>query len=81
MNINDVVKFWNELSLKVEGNEEDGSYDINLDDELIGIGLKYEFGGFDYIGEDDLKNLSDSELEMLMSDLKEFELNNIDKLN
>ena len=23
MNINDVVKFWNELSLKVEGNEED----------------------------------------------------------
>jgi hypothetical protein len=75
MNIENVVKFWNELSLKVEGNEEDGSYDINIDDKLIGIGLKYGFRGFDYIGENDLKNLSENELEMLMNDLKEFKIN------
>jgi hypothetical protein len=75
MGIENVVKFWNELSLKVEGNEEDGSYNGNVDDELIGIGLKYGFRGFDYIGENDLKNLSENELEMLMNDLKEFELN------
>jgi hypothetical protein len=75
MNIENVVKFWNELSLKVEGNEEDGSYDINIDDKLIGIGLKYGFRGFDYIGENDLKNLSKNELEMLMNDLKEFKIN------
>ena len=64
MNIRNVVNLFNDLSYEIEKN-----YDENLDDKLSGLGMKFGFGGMDYISEKDLVSLSEDELEMLVNDL------------
>jgi hypothetical protein len=64
MNIKNVVNLFNDLSYEIEKN-----YDENLDDRLSDLGLKFGFKGGDYIREDDLVGLSESELEILINDL------------
>jgi len=64
--IDQVVKLFNDLSLSAEGDEEEGTFDSELDDKLQDLGLKFKFRGSDYINKKDLAHLGKDELQTLM---------------
>jgi hypothetical protein len=66
---NQVVKIFNDLSISAEGDEEDGTFNSKLDDELRDLGIKFGFDGGDYISKETLSHLSSDELQSLMQEL------------
>jgi hypothetical protein len=66
---NQVAKVFNNLSTNAEGNEEDGTFNSKLDDELRDLGIKFGFDGGDYISKETLSHLSSDELQSLMQEL------------
>jgi hypothetical protein len=67
--INQIVKIFNDLSINAEGNEEDGTFNSKLDDQLGDLGIKFGFDGGDYISKETLSHLSNNELQSLMQEL------------
>ena len=60
---------YNDLSYSAEGDEEKGTFNAKLDDELKDLGFKFKFDGSDYILPKDLAHLSNDELQSLMQEL------------
>ena len=67
--IDQIIDVYTKLSYSAEGNEEDGTFNIDLDDSLRDLGLEFGFDGGDYIGKEDISHLDNNQLQSLMQSL------------
>ena len=67
--IDQIVNTFNNLSHDAEGDEETGTFNAELDDNLRDLGMEFSFDGGDYIKKEDIIHLDNNQLQSLMQSL------------